>query len=117
MCDSPFDVYDAANFQGYGFERSGPMGRHTVYGSSCDRRLSLSSFAHGSNGSSPGLRPPFASMSATAPPPTQGPVRSTLPSGSRGIGFELNSDSGSRGLPGLMNAMPFSIVRLFGFCA
>src|SRR5688572_24203027 len=51
-------------------------------------------------------------MSSTVPPPTHGPVRSTCPSGSLGIGLELNSDSGTTGLPGLMKATPPSTVRL-----
>jgi hypothetical protein len=56
-------------------------------------------------------------MSSTVPPPTHGPVRSTCPSGSRGIGFELNSDSAITGLPGLMKPTPFStVVLLAGVC-
>src|SRR5687768_308965 len=51
-------------------------------------------------------------MSSIAPPPTHGPVRSTVPSGSLGIGRELNSVSGTTGLPGLMKATPPSTVRL-----
>ena len=59
------------------------IGRHATYGSSCSLRLSLSSFAHGSSGSSPGFNPPSCSMSAFEPPPSHGPVRSGWPSGSR----------------------------------
>jgi hypothetical protein len=41
-------------------------------------------------------------MSPFDPPPTHGPVRSTLPSGSRGIGWLFASASVIVGLPGLM---------------
>src|SRR6185503_8351847 len=61
------------------------------------------------SGSSPGLRPPSRSMSATVPPPTHGPVRSIFPSGSRGIGWLFSSESLSTGVPGLMKATPPSM--------
>src|SRR5688572_2780296 len=102
MCERPFDVYDIANFHGYGFTRGTPIGRQAVYGSSFATRLSRSSRAHGSSGISPGFRPPSRSMSAFEPPPIHGPVRSTLPSGSRGIGRVVASASVTVGLPGLM---------------
>src|SRR5687767_15032015 len=102
MCERPFDVYDIANFHGYGFTRGTLMGRHAVYGSSFATRLSRSSRAHGSSGSSPGFSPPSRSISALEPPPTHGPVRSTLPSGSRGMGRLVASASLTVGLPGLM---------------
>src|SRR5918999_1438031 len=97
MCESPFDVYDIANFHGYGFARGTPIGRHAVYGSISSLRWSRSSFAHGSSGSSPGFIPPSNSISTFDPAPTHGPVMSTLPSGSRGIGRLSASDSGTTG--------------------
>src|SRR5262245_7303302 len=99
MCVSPFEVYDIANFQGYGFTRGTLIGRHAVYGSSFSSRLLISSFAHGSSGSSPAFNPPSRSMLPLEPPPTHGPVRSTLPSGSRGTGWLVTWLSGTTGLP------------------
>src|SRR3990172_7001304 len=83
MWVSPREVYVMANFHGYGFTRGTLIGRQVVYGSSSVFRESRSFCAHGSSGSSPGFSPPSRSMSAFEPPPTHGPVRSTLPSGSR----------------------------------
>jgi hypothetical protein len=78
-------------------------------------RESRSFAAHGSNGSSPGFSPPSRSMSAIVPPPTHGPVRSTLPSASRGTGRLLASAPVITGLPGLMNDTPPSTVWPLGF--
>src|SRR5438034_5504601 len=98
MCDRPFEVYDIASTHGYGLVRSTDIGMHAVYGSSCDFRVSRSFCAQGRNFISPGFSPPSFSMSAIVPPPTHGPVRSIFPSGSRGIGLLLASDSGTAGL-------------------
>src|ERR671925_1726244 len=103
MCVSPFAVYDIANFHGYGFTRGTPIGRHAVYGSSALLRLPRRSRAHGSSGSSPGFSPPSSSMSTFDPPPTHGPVKSTLPSGSRGIDRLVASASDTVGLGRKMN--------------
>src|SRR5688500_14630139 len=59
----------------------------------------MSSFAHGSSGSSPAFNPPSRSMLPFEPPPTHGPVRSTCPSGSRGMGWLVTWLSGTVGLP------------------
>src|SRR5688500_20301749 len=99
MIVSPYEVYDIANFHGYGFTGVTLIGRHAVYGSSFSSRLLMSSLAHGSSGSSPSFNPPSRSMLPLEPPPTQGPVRSTLPSGRRGIGWLLTWASGTTGLP------------------
>src|SRR5919109_3684583 len=98
MCVSPVDWYSYTNFHGYGFTRGTLIGRHAVYGSSFSNRLSRSSFAHGRSGSSPALSPPSRSISPFDPPPTHGPVRSTLPSGSRGTGWLLASASDTVGV-------------------
>src|SRR5262245_53916258 len=69
------------------FCRGTLIGRQSAYGSFSGLRESRSFCAQGSSGSVPGLRPPSRSMSPIGPPPTHGPVRSTLPSGRRGTGL------------------------------
>src|SRR5262245_57637133 len=84
------------------FCRGTLIGRQSAYGSSSGLRESRSFCAQGSSGSVSGPRPPSRSMSPIGPPPTHGPVRSTLPSGRRGTGLTA-SLSATIGVRGRMN--------------
>ena len=88
MCVAALCVGVCTIRNGNGVVRGTPMGRHRLCGSMVTSRVAMSAFAEGSNSasSSPGLSPPSRSMSLMGPPPTQTPLRSTVPSGNRGTG-------------------------------
>ena len=71
---------------GYGAPRGMPNGRQFACGSSCDFRVFMRASAHGCmTTSSPGFSPLVISPELL-PPPIHTPVRSTVPSGRRGVG-------------------------------